>query len=190
MKKSTLFALIALILIFLILQSFGSRVKVYEKRKKYTSQEEVIKDFIKNVNLKWEEKNADGHVVKIIPNLDFYETISERYRLIEEKESRYISIPYFKEYNIQNVSIANEFMLDEHLNTYKKIENYKVPTKREVYRIYGKALLDTGKYSYDEINNETSYIYDSENYEDVDIYLVVVYEGKGYVVDYYIGKYN
>lgn len=187
MKKSIWYALSSLILIFLILQSFGTRIKVYEKRKEYKSQEEVINDYLKNVNLIVQERNDKGNIVKTIPNLDLYETISERYRLMESSnENEYIYIPYFKEYKIENVSVVNSFMLENHLNTYKKIENYEIPKKREVYRIYGNAILDRGKYTLDSIYEIDNY----ENYEETEIYLVVVDEGKGYVVDHYIEKYN
>ena len=192
MKKSTWFALITVILIILILQSVGSKIKVYEKRKEYVSQEEVIKDYLKNINLMWGNRGRDGNILKIIPNLDLYETISDRARLMAENEEdiNYIQIPYFKEYSLENVTSSESLTLEQHLNTYKKIENYKVPKKREIYKISGKAILNIQKYTIDEIDEKV--IYDSDinrEYEDLYILLVLVDEGNGYVVDQYIGRF-
>src|SRR5437868_3981730 len=110
MKKSTWFALITVILIILILQSFGARVNSYEKQKKYTSQEEVIEDYLKNVNLVWGNRGNNGQILNEIPNLDLYETISNRYRLLIGKlgNKMYESVPYFKEYTIENVTDIEE----------------------------------------------------------------------------------
>lgn len=192
MKKSTWFALIALILIVLILQSFGSRIKIYEKTKEYISQEEVIKDYLKNVNLMWGERNSKGEIVKTIPNLDFYETISERYRLLEEKNSGFVynSVPYFKEYTVENVSGSNSNILEKHLKSYGKIKGYKVPKKREIYKISGYASREM-KYKSDDIDeNGDVEDYSNGEYEYIYIYLAVVDEGNGYVVDDYIEEFD
>ena len=188
MKKSTWFALITVILIILILQSVGSKIKVYEKRKEYVSQEEVIKDYLKNINLMWGNRGHDGNILKIIPNLDLYETISERARLMAENEEgiNYIQIPYFKEYSLENVTSSESLTLEQHLNTYKKIGNYKVPKKREIYKISGKAILNIQKYTIDEIDKIDDI---NKEYEDIYILLVLVDEGDGYVVDQCISRF-
>lgn len=66
MKKSTWFALVTVILIVLTLQSVGSRIKTYEKEKEYVSQEEVIKDYLKNVNLMWGSRGRNGNILKVL----------------------------------------------------------------------------------------------------------------------------
>ncbi|MBU3106659.1 hypothetical protein [Clostridium gasigenes] len=193
MKKSTWFALITVILIILILQSVGSKIKVYEKRKEYVSQEEVIKDYLKNINLMWGNRGRNGNILKIIPNLDLYETISDRARLMagNEEDINYMQIPYFKEYSLENVTSSESLTLEQHLNTYKKIENYKVPKIREIYKITGKAILNIQKYTIDEIDEKGDIIDSDINwvYGDVCIILVLVDEGNGYVVDQYISRF-
>lgn len=189
MKKSTYFAFITVILIVLILQAFGSRIKVYEKTKKYTSQEEVIANYLENVNLAWTKRNNKGIIIKYVPNLEFYETISKRYRLSEESGQFYKSIPYFDEYKIENVSSFDNIFavnaLNYHLDSYKRIKNYKIPENREIYKISGKAInniqfvLGDGTVN-EQINN---YVKDNNNYSYMEIYLVVVDEGEGFVVD-------
>lgn len=192
MKKSTWFAFITVILIVLILQSFGSRVKLYEKQKEYTSQEEVIKDYLKNVNLMWGNRGRSGEILNIIPNLDLYETISDRYRLLmEEKgDNNYERVPYFKEYTIENVTDIEEKRLEEVLNTYNIIEGYKIPKTIEIYKIEGKVLMNMERYTNEDINSNGEFInlnlqYLNNSYEDGYIFLVIVDEGKGYVVDDY-----
>lgn len=190
MKKSTWFAFITVILIVLILQSFGSRVKLYEKQKEYTSQEEVIKDYFKNVNLMWGNRGRNGDILNIIPNLDLYETISERYRLLmEEKgDNMYEKVPYFKEYTIENVTDIEEKRLEEILNTYNTIKGYKIPKTIEIYKVEGKALMHIERYTSEDINSKGEFInsdlkYLNSSYEDIYTFLVVVDEGNGYVVD-------
>ena len=198
MKKSTWFALITVILIVLILQSFGSRIKIYEKEKEYTSQEEVIKDYLKNINFLWGDRGRNGEILNIVPNLDLYETISDRYRLRKEESSTlsYGEVPNLKEYIIENVTSSENKILEESLNTYSLIEDYKKPKSSEIYKVSGKALLNTGKYTSDNVNASGEFInlesedIDDINYEDIYIFLVIVDEGKGYVVDNYLGRYN
>lgn len=192
MKKSTWFALITIILIVLILQSFGGRVKLYEKKKEYKSQEEVIEDYLKNINLMWGNRGRNGEILNIIPNLDLYETISDRYRLLMEENgtNTYRSIPYFKEYSIENVTDIDEIRLEEVLNTYKSIKGYKIPKTIEIYKVEGKLLMNMERYTSEDINSNGEFInlnlqYLNNSYEDGYIFLVIVDEGKGYVVDDY-----
>jgi len=192
MKKSTWFALITIILIVLILQSFGGRVKFYEKKKEYKSQEEVIEDYLKNVNLLWGNRGRNGEILNIIPNLDLYETISDRYRLLMEKRgsNSYISIPYFKEYTIENVTEIDEIRLEEVLNTYKSIKGYKIPKTIEIYKVEGQGSRNIQGYTSEDINSNGEFIsssfkYLNDIYEDMYIFLVIVDEGSGYVVDDY-----
>ena len=198
MKKSTWFALITVILIVLILQSFGSRIKIYEKQKKYIYQEEVIKDYLKNINFLWGDRGLNGEILSIIPNLDLYETISDRYRLRKEESSTlsYGEVPIFKEYIIENVTSSENRLLEENLDTYSIIEDYKKPKSSEIYKVSGKSLINTEKYTSDNVNASGEFIssesedIDDINYEDTYIFLVVVDEGKGYVVDNYLGRYK
>ena len=195
MKKSTWFALITVILIVLILQSFGSRIKIYEKQKKYIYQEEVIKDYLKNINFLWGDRGLNGEILSIIPNLDLYETISDRYRLRKEESSTlsYGEVPIFKEYIIENVTSSENRLLEENLDTYSIIEDYKKPKSSEIYKVSGKSLINTEKYTSDNVNASGEFISsESEDidYEDTYIFLVVVDEGKGYVVDNYLGRYK
>ena len=195
MKKSTWFALITVILIVLILQSFGSRIKIYEKQKKYIYQEEVIKDYLKNINFLWGDRGLNGEILSIIPNLDLYETISDRYRLRKEESSTlsYGEVPIFKEYIIENVTSSENRLLEENLDTYSIIEDYKKPKSSEIYKVSGKSLINTEKYTSDNVNAIGEFISsESEDidYEDTYIFLVVVDEGKGYVVDNYLGRYK
>lgn len=195
MKKSTWVALITVILIVLILQSFGSRIKIYEKKKEYTSQEEVIKDYLKNINFLWGDRGLNGEILNIIPNLDLYETISDRYRLRKEESSMlsYGEVPILKEYIIENVTSSENKLLEENLDTYSLIEDYKKPKSSEIYKVSGKSLINTEKYTSDNVNASGEFIsLESEDidYEDTYIFLVVVDEGKGYVVDNYLGRYK
>lgn len=193
MKKSTCFAFITVTLIVLILQSFGSKTILYEKKKEYTSQEDVIKDYLTNVNLLWGNRGSNGQILNIIPNLDFYETISNRYRLKEEKDSSINNnnnIPYFKEYNIEDVTASEGRILEDALNSYKSIKNYKVPISLEVYKVTGVGIDYPVKYTNDDINGEFEILNKNQEYRDIEIYLIVVDEGDGYVIDNWLYPYK
>lgn len=203
MKKSTLLAVSGLIIIFIIITSFGDKTKVYEKQVRYDTPEEAIANFIGYANSYEVVKNKNRYY-NIIPK-EFLESISRRYRLYlnDYNGTKYINeqIPIFLDYEIAEVNIENLGNLrvnyEESFNNIpnyqraKEVRTYKLSAliiyNNEVDKVFvnsdGTVNKDGIYKSYDEISKQE--IYNEQVATEIDFYLVVIDEEEGYVVDYY-----
>lgn len=188
MKRSTFLAIAGVILAFFIVSAFGNRERLYEKKETFRKPEEAIVNFIGYANT-FEMVKADNGYYSV-PSREFLESISKRYRLyIGEKNGyKFISeqLPVLFNYEMKEVdynSLTN--VKKNYEDSFKSISNYKRDNNPRVYRLDG-----YGNYNYDiqkTYVNEDGTVNNINNDEEIPltIYLVVVNEGEGFVVDYY-----
>lgn len=196
MKKSTLLAFSGLIIIFFIVVSLGNRTKVYEKQERYNTPEEAIVNFIGYIN-SYEEVKSKNTYYHVTPN-EFFESISKRYRLYlgEGNGNRYINdqVPVVHSYELEEVSLNDLVNLKvNYEDSFKGMMNYKGHSEVRVYKL---DALASYNFSVDKNSVNKDGTVDKVNYMEetkvndiegipTEIYLVVVDEGEGYVVDYY-----
>lgn len=188
MKKSTLLAFSGLIIAFLIVTSLGNRANVYEKQERYNTPEEAIVNFIGYMNSYEKVKDRNGYY-EIIPS-EFLESISKRYRLYigEQTYSRYINeqLPTVHSYDLKEVNLNDLKNLKmNYENSFKGMKNYIKPSEVRVYKLDAVASynlnVDKNSVRKDGTVEKANDIEETE----IELYLVVVNEGEGYVVDYY-----
>ena len=188
MKKSTFLAIAGVILAFFIVSAFGNKEKPYEKEKTFNRPEEAIVNFIGYINSYENLKSDNGY--SRIPSREFLESISKRYRLTlgESNENKIISgsIPSLLRYKIQEIEYNSlNDIRNNYEDSFKNISNYATRLNPRVYKLdgYGIYLGELEK-SY---INEDGTVYNTNNDEEVpfSIYLFLIDEGEGYVVDYY-----
>lgn len=188
MKKSTLLALSGLIIAFLIVTSLGNRANVYEKQERYNTPEEAIVNFIGYMNSYEKVKDRNGYY-EIIPS-EFLESISKRYRLYigDQTYSRYINeqLPTVHSYDLKEVNLNDLKNLKmNYENSFKGMKNYIKPSEVRVYKLDAVVSynlnVDKNSVRKDGTVEKSNDIEETE----IELYLVVVNEGEGYVVDYY-----
>lgn len=187
MKKTTVLAIAGFILSFFIVSAFGNRQRLYEKKETFKTPEDSIVNFIGYINTFDKVKMDSGYYN--VTSREFLESISKRYRLYVGSNStyRFISqeVPVLFRYDIKEVDYNSLINLkSEYENSYKNLVNYTRDSNPRIYKLdgYGSHNKNVEKYSVKEdgtVSNE----YEEE--VPVTIYLVVVNEGEGYVVDYY-----
>lgn len=194
MKKSTILAFSGLIITFFIVTLLGNRTNVYEKQKRYDTPKEAIINFIGYINSYEEVKTKNGYYT-ITPS-EFLESISRRYRLYlgENNNNRYIysePLPLFYSYELEEVSLNDSKSLEiNYENSFEGIPEYKIPNEVKVYKL---NALVTHDYSIDKrAVKEDGTVDEIEGKEGIpmEVYLVIVNEGEGYVVDYYSTVYK
>lgn len=189
MKKSTFLAIAGVVLAFFIVSAFGNRYRLYEKEENFDRPEEAISTFIGYANQYESVKTDNGYYY--VTSRKFLESISERYRLYigidNSNNSIEGQIPILFSYDIQEVDYNS---LNNIKNSYedslKNIQNYNRDETPRVYRLDGYGAYN-GRIDENFYVNEdgtTNNIYGDEEIP-FTIYLVVVNEGEGYVVDYY-----
>lgn len=188
MKKSTLLAFSGLIIAFLIVTSLGNRANVYEKQERYNTPEEAIVNFIGYMNSYEKVKDRNGYY-EIIPS-EFLESISKRYRLYigDQTYSRYINeqLPTVHSYDLKEVNLNDLKNLKmNYENSFKGMKNYIKPSEVRVYKLDAVVSynlnVDKNSVRKDGTVEKANDIEETE----IELYLVVVNEGEGYVVDYY-----
>ncbi|MDI9216978.1 hypothetical protein [Clostridium tertium] len=188
MKKSTLLAFSGLIIIFFIVVSLGNRTKVYEKQERYNTPEEAIVKFIGYIN-SYEEVKSKNVYYQVTPN-EFLESLSKRYRLYlgEGNGNRYINeqVPVVHSYELEEVNLDDLKNLKmNYEDSFKEMRNYKSPSEIRVYKLDALASYNFNiDKNYVKEDGTVDKVNDIEE-TPVEIYLVVVDEGEGYVVDYY-----
>ncbi|GAB6170279.1 hypothetical protein JCM1393_27390 [Clostridium carnis] len=194
MKKSTSLAIGILAIVFFIITAFINCNKIYEKQIKYEDPEKVLENFLLYFNVKEEIVKNLNYTKLVIPN-EFYESISKRYRLYIDNDTYYgylnSNLPSFIEYDIEEVKGRElEYISKKHLETYEAIKTYKNINDVRYYKVYGKGVYNRQFIKRDIKNNKLNI--DSNEYVDSSLYIVIVDEGEGYVVDYYeeYGPYN
>ncbi|MBE6055073.1 MAG: hypothetical protein E7212_14460 [Clostridium sartagoforme] len=188
MKKSTFLAVAAVVLAFYVVSAIGNRDRLYEKKETYRKPEEAIVNFIGHIN-SYENLKSDNGYYRI-PSREFLESISKRYRLYIGEESTYKymmeQIPSFISYELKEVdynSLNN--IKSNYEESFKNISNYSRDINPMVYKLdgYGIYLGDVEK-SYINEDGTVNNTYNDEEFP-FTLYLVLVDEGEGYVVDYY-----
>lgn len=193
MKKSTVVAVIALIVVSIYIFTIGNKFTVYNKEVFYKTPEEAISNFIGFINVQEKVKDKDGVYNNETPK-EFLESISKRYRLYSKngKMFRYINntLPSLASYNIKELieDDDTEFIRSIYTESFSDIKGYEKPKEIRFFTI------ESNEYSYAPINrenvNEDGTVRmnsDELNEQSYSIFidLVVIDEGKGYVVDYY-----
>ncbi|MCF0147261.1 MAG: hypothetical protein HUJ77_02565 [Clostridium sp.] len=193
MKKSTFLAISAVILAFFIVSAFGNSEKLYEKKENFERPEEAIVNFIGYVN-SYETVKEKNSYYEILPR-EFLESISKRYRLYTGTFMLYRSIlgqvPALYSYEIHEIDYNSlTYLKESYEDSFKHIANYKRDENPRVYRLDGFGVYDShiDKSSINEdgtVNN-----IDGTVGEPLSVYLIVIDEGEGFVVDYYSVSYQ
>lgn len=193
MKRSTLLALSGIIIVFLVTMAMGNKSKVYEKQERYKNPEDAIVNFIGYVN-SYEVVKSRSTYHNIIPN-EFLESISRRYRLYinEENMNRWIlgEVPILYSYELSEVKKEDlNHLITSYESSYDGVPKYKKPVETRYYKLdavgsyngnVDKTLVKSNG-TVDELVVDKDHNLSKNN---IEIYLIVVDEGEGYVVDYY-----
>ncbi|MBD7916643.1 hypothetical protein H9660_16060 [Clostridium sp. Sa3CUN1] len=192
MKKSLFLAIAGVLLAFSMVSALGNREKIYEKRENFDTPEKAIAKFIGYINKYDYIKNDNGYYT--IPSRDFLESISKRYRLYcgEEGWNRtiYETVPILFSYDLEEVEYNSLINIKEkYEDSFKKISNYSRDENPRVFKLVGYGSYNDPEKS--EIREDGTI----ENINDVNeipviIYLIVVDEGEGYVIDFYNFSYQ
>lgn len=189
MKRSTFLAVGGVVLAFFIVSAFGNRNRFYEKKETFEKPEEAIVNFIGYANKYEMVKNDNGYYY--VTSRDFLESLSKRYRLYIgiDNGNNFIfeQVPFLFSYDMQEVdydSLVN--IKDSYEDSFKIISNYNRDSNPRVYRLdgYGNYNGNRDENFYVNEDGTVDNLYDYEAIP-LTIYLVVVNEGEGYVVDYY-----
>ncbi len=193
MKKSTLLALSGIIVVFLVIMAMGNKSKVYEKQERYKNPEDAIVNFIGYIN-SYEVVKDRSIYYNIIPN-EFLESISRRYRLYinEENMNKWIlgEVPILYSYELSEINKEDlNYLITSYESSYDGVPNYKKPVETRYYKLdavgsynenVDKTLVKSNG-TVDKLVSDKDYDLSKNN---IEIYLIVVDEGEGYVVDYY-----
>jgi hypothetical protein len=193
MKKSTLLALSGIIVVFLVIMAMGNKSKVYEKQERYKNPEDAIVNFIGYIN-SYEVVKDRSIYYNIIPN-EFLESISRRYRLYinEDNMNKWIlgEVPILYSYELSEINKEDlNYLITSYESSYDGVPNYKKPVETRYYKLdavgsynenVDKTLVKSNG-TVDKLVSDKDYDLSKNN---VEIYLIVVDEGEGYVVDYY-----
>lgn len=199
MKKSTIAAFVALVMVFIYIFTAGNKFNIYEKEVFHKTPEEAIHNFIGFINVQEKVRGKEGYYSNEVPK-EFLESISKRYRLYTRngKNGRYIynTFPSFKKSTIREIKEYKDvdYINSNYKESFREIKGYERAVDVRFFRIDGED------YSYEYINREdvnedgtVSTVFNSEiQYEEnryITIDLVVIDEGEGYVVDYYNTSY-
>lgn len=193
MRKSLVFAFSGIILAFFMLSAFGNRERIYEKKEKFETPEEAIVNFIGYINTYEHIKINNGYYNT--PSRKFLESISKRYRLYIGEEyftkSIYGNLPILYKYSLEEIeydSLINTKI--EYEESFKNIPKYERDNKPIAFILKGSGY-DGKEIETHEVNADgtVKILGDSEG-SPVTIYLIIVDEGEGYVVDYYTRIYE
>ena len=186
MKKSLFLAIAGVLLAFSMVSALGNKEKIYEKKERFNTPEEAIVKFIGYINTYDRIKVNNGYYT--IPSREFLESISKRYRLYCELNSNnavFNQVPIFENYELSEISLdENKNLKNEYIYTLKQIPNYIKPNKIRAFSLVGKGIY--GSYSRSDYKSSMKEIIKSTEKTDINLLFVVVDEGEGYVVDYYM----
>ena len=199
MKKSTIVAFVALVMVFIYIFTAGNKFSIYEKEIFYKTPEDAIHNFMGFINVQEKIKNKEGYYSNEVPK-EFLESISKRYRLYTQnaKRDRYVYnvFPSFKNCTLREIKEDEDkdYINSNYQESFREIKGYKKAADIRFFRIEGDC------YYYQQINREdvnedgtiNSEFDDAKEYNEnkgITIDLIVIDEGEGYVVDYYNTSY-
>ena len=169
MKKSMILALSGFFIVATIMLCTNTN-KAYEKTKHFNSPNEII-EIINHKQLG--ALNKDG---EFVTTSDFKECLSKRKRVTYSNFNYYrIDGEILPEKNTKD---SKKVILDDYKNRISRLEGYTVPDKLETLTLTGKGYPTDNLYMQ---NKEVEYI----KWEDIDINIVFVDEGEGWVIDYF-----
>ena len=188
MKKSLFLAITGVLLAFSMVSALGNKEKLYEKKERFNTPEEAIVKFIRYINTYDRIKINNGYYT--IPSREFLESISKRYRLYCGEEgwnrSIYETLPILFSYELEEVEYDSLNNIKERYEeSFNQISNYKRGENPRVFKLEG-----YGSHNKDVEKNEIREDGTIENVENIDeipltVYIIVVDEGEGYVIDFY-----
>lgn len=190
MKKSTIYSIASLIVVLLVLNTLSRKTKIYEKEINFTTPEQAISNFIGYANAYERLGNKDTYI-NVVP-AEFLESLSRRYRLFikDNNDARFINtyIPTFYSYELEEIDSDTIKLQFE--GTLQRIPNYKRAKTVKFYRLDGnsdrsKEIVDMAQVKDNGTVSSTESYNSDEEAEKTSLYLVVVDEGEGFVVDYY-----
>lgn len=196
MKKSLFLAIAGVLLAFSMVSALGNREKLYEKKENFSTPEEAIAKFVGYINIYDEIKINNGYYT--IPSRDFLESISKRYRLYCGEEgwnkTIYESVPILFSYELEEVeykSLVNT--KEKYEDSFKYISNYDRDKNTRVFKLSGygshNSKAEKSEVREDGTLNKKEDI-NNDNEIPVTMYIFVVDEGEGYVVDFYSSVYQ
>lgn len=169
MKKSMILALSGFFIVATIMLCTNPN-KAYEKTKHFSSPNEII-EIINHKQLG--ALNKDG---EFVTTSDFKECLSKRKRVT------YSNFNYYKiDGEIlpeKNTKDSKKVILDDYKNRISRLEGYTVPGKLETLILTGKGHPTYNLYME---NKEVGNI----KLEDIDVNIVFIDEGEGWVIDYF-----
>lgn len=188
MKKSTFFAVSAIFIAFFIVNTLGNRIIPYKKEINFKTPEEAISNFVEYINI-YDEIDDNG--VNRVNNItkEFKESISRRYRITTAVNGNtyiYNQIPILSNYEINEISLdENKNLKNEYMYTLQGIPNYIKPNKIKAFSLKGEGST-YGTFSRVDYNLNKENIIDLQEKTKINILFIVIDEGEGYVVDYYM----
>jgi hypothetical protein len=195
MKKSTIAAFVALVMVFIYIFTAGDKFNIYEKENFYKTPEEAIHNFIGFINVKEKVKGKDGIYTNEAPK-EFLESVSKRYRLYAKngKSNKNLNsaFPSFKNCTIREIKEDKDtdYIKSNYRESFREIKGYEKAGDIRFFRIDGEGYF-YGVINREDVNEDgtVNTVVNSEmQYEEnkyITIDLVVIDEGEGYVVDYY-----
>lgn len=187
MKKSTFFAVSAIFIVFFIVNTLGNKVIPYKKELNFKTPEEAIENFIEYINI-YDEINNNGITRINNATKEFKESISKRYRFyceLNSNNSVFNQVPIFENYELSEISLdENKNLNNEYIYTLNQIPNYIKPNEIRAFSLIGEGIY--GSYSRNDYKSSMKEKLKSTQKTKINILFVVVDEGEGYVVDYYM----
>lgn len=187
MKKSTFFALSAIFIVFFIVNTLGNKLIPYKKEINFKTPEEAIINFIEYINV-YDEINDNGMTIINNTTKDFKESVSKRYRIYSDVNSYNVifnQIPILESYEINEISFdENKNLKNEYIYTLQGIPNYIKPNEVRAFSLVGEGVY--GSLARKNYKSDMEKIIKSTEKSKVSLLVVVIDEGEGYVVDYYM----
>ena len=167
MKKSIILIITGIFIIVTGLLCNLGKTSSYKKKISFSTPEEVIE----KLNLSTlATKDPTKNNAKIIYSDDFYECLSKRKRLTDPGVAwSTIDMKINKE---KNITSDKERILNDYIKKYKNLKDFKVAEKIEAYSLVGQCT------------------YVSNYEESINVDVVFIDEGNGWVIDYFMYNSN
>ena len=193
MKKSMVLSICGIVLAFMTLQVISNKKNYYVKKVYHTDKKEAVYDFIGYNNV-YENLNKPDLYSNTLAK-EYFESISLRYR-IYIKNSEWVNHPFgFLPFIIDGYSleeVEDDYIKKAYEDTFKLLKEYEKGKDVTFYKLKGEGLSFYEHVNKNKINEngsikleEVTDKYQEYYKEEIEMYLVVVNEGQGFVVDYY-----
>lgn len=170
LKKSLLISIVGIIIVGTVILCAGNKERSYKKSMIFTSPTEIV-EIINNESIGVYD-NQKGDIVN---TTKFLECLSKRKRITYSKLN-YESINAKKLDEDNTEEIRNE-IINSYKNKCKSLYGVSAPDKLDAVRLSGYGIYNVNAYS---VNRG-----DYEHSDDVEIDIVFIDEGEGWVIDYF-----